>query len=87
MEAMAARIPILARFDNNLINVLTDKETGFFFQDTNDFPDKLNEVLNMKEEDLELIKDNALKSIEPFSEQAFYKNIMEVYNRGIRRNW
>ena len=87
MEAMAARVPILARFDNNLINVLADKETGFFFQDTDDFPDKLNEISNMKKEDLEIIKDNALKSIEPFSEEAFYKNIMGVYNRAIRRNW
>lgn len=87
MEAMAAKIPILARFDNNLINVINDNETGFFFQDIEDFPDKLNSILNKDKKELGYIIDNAFASIEPFSENVFYDNIMGVYNRAIKRNW
>lgn len=86
MEAMAGRIPILCRYDNNLINVINDKVTGFFFIDEDDFKDKLNEVLSLSKEEIDKVRENAINSISPFSDESFYNNIMEVYKRAIRRN-
>ncbi len=87
MESMAAHIPILCRYDNNLVDVITNKVTGFFFEDVYDFKDKLDEVLSMKKEDLNEVTIKAYDSIEKFSDNTFYKNIMEVYKRAIRKNW
>lgn len=87
MEAMAAHIPILCRYDNNLVNVINNKVTGFFFEDVNDFEGKLHEVLLMNKDEIEEICKNAYNSISQFSDNTFYNNIMEVYKRAIRKNW
>lgn len=87
MESMAARIPILCRFDNNLVNVITNKVTGFFFEDTIDFKDKLHEVLALNKDEINKVVEAAYGSISQFSEATFYNNIMEVYKRAIRKNW
>ncbi len=87
MEAMAGHTVILCRYDNNLVGVINDKISGFFFNDIDDFNIKLEEVLEMSKEELDKIRDNAYKSIDTFSESNFYKNIIEVYSRAIRRSW
>lgn len=87
MEAMSARVPILCRFDNSLVGVVNNNVNGFFFQDENDFKERLTYVLSIDKNTMEIVKDNALKSIEKYSEKTFYENVIEVYNRAIRRNW
>lgn len=87
MEAMASSVPVLCRFDNNLVGVINNNKTGFFFVDEKDFADKLNEVLHLSTHELEQICSNALETIDRFSEKAFYMNIIEVYKRAIRRYW
>ena len=87
MEAMAGRVVILCRYDNNLANVINDKVNGFFFNDNSDFASKLEYLLSMSKEELDVIRENAFKSIDLFSEKNFYNNIIEVYKRAIRRSW
>lgn len=87
MEAMASSVPVLCRFDNNLVGIINNNKTGFFFVDEKDFSDKLNEVLHLSSSELDLICNNALETIDKFSEKAFYLNIIEVYKRAIRRYW
>ena len=87
MEAMASSLLVLCRFDNNLVGVIDNNKTGFFFQDINDFSNKLDYVLNLDESAKDKIKQNAFNSIDAFSEKTFYNNIIEVYKRAIRRNW
>ena len=87
MEAMASHLPVLCRFDNNLVGVIDSNKTGFFFIDEIDFGEKLNYVLNLEEETLNKVKENAYNSIDCFSEKRFYINIIEVYKRALRRSW
>ncbi len=87
MEAMASDLLVLCRFDNNLVGVIDNNKTGFFFQDVDDFKDKLHYVLSLKKEESNLIKKSAFDSIDRFSEKTFYNNIIEVYKRAIRRSW
>ncbi len=87
MEAMASDLLVLCRFDNNLVGVIDNNKTGFFFQDVDDFKDKLHYVLSLKKEESDLIKKSAFDSIDRFSEKTFYNNIIEVYKRAIRRSW
>ena len=87
MEAMASDLLVLCRFDNNLVGVIDNNKTGFFFQDVDDFKDKLHYVLSLNKEESDSIKKNAFDSIDRFSEKTFYNNIIEVYKRAIRRSW
>lgn len=87
MEAMASRVVILCRYDTNLLNVINNKVTGFFFKNVDDFKYKLKEIMETDKETLDTVKENAYNSIELFSSNSFYKNIMEVYKSAIRKNW
>ena len=87
MEAMASELLVLCRFDNNLVGVIDNNKTGFFFQEISDFKDKLNYVLSLSKEETDLIKKRAFESIDCFSEKTFYNNIVEVYKRALRRSW
>lgn len=87
MEAMASKVLVLARFDENLTNVIYDKETGFYFENENDFVEKLKYILSLKEKDKQRILNNAEKLIDRYSIERFYSNIMEVYKRAFRKYW
>lgn len=87
MEAMAANKIVLARFDNNLVGVINDTKTGFFFTDAKDFAVKASHILMLSEDEKKRIKEEALKLINDYSIETFYENIMEVYHRAIRANW
>ena len=87
MESMSASLPILARFDSNLIGVIEDNKSGLFFIDENDFGEKLHKMLNLDIKTKNEIINNAKEKLEPFSINRFYSNVIGVYNRAIKKNW
>ena len=87
MEAMAAGNIVLARFDNNLTGTIIDNETGFFFSNDETFVSQVEHIFNMKEEERQTILNNAYQIVDRYSIDNFYKNIMRVYNRAIRKHW
>lgn len=87
MEAMASKTIVLARFDTNLADTITDGLTGFFFTDEQSFVEKAERILSLSEQGKKDIIDNALKTVDIYSIDKFYENIMEVYNRAIKKYW
>ena len=87
MEAMAAGNIVLARFDNNLTGTIIDNETGFFFSNDETFVSQVEHIFNMNEEERQTILNNAYQIVDRYSIDNFYKNIMRVYNRAIRKHW
>ena len=87
MEAMAAELPVLARYDDNLIGTIKEGETGFFFNSEEDFAAKLGFLIDLPEEKRKKIIDAALKAIDPYSMEKFYQNAMGVYRRVWKANW
>ena len=86
-EAMAAGTIILARYDDNLTNVITDSRTGFFFTDESSFVDKLDRILSLSETERQAIIDGALKVVDEYSIEKFYENILVVYERALKKYW
>lgn len=86
-EAIASRLLCLVRFDNDLLDIIKDNETGFYFHNDNDCASLIYKIINMKEEELETIKDKAIENIKKFSIEKYYSNIMHVYEKAIRKNW
>lgn len=87
MEAMAAHRLMLCRFDENLSGVIKNNETGFFFTGTDDFGEKLEHIHNMGSEEKAKMLAAAMETVDVYSIERFYDNIMEVYHRAIRHSW
>lgn len=87
MEAMAAHLPVLARYDDNLVGAIQDGKTGFFFYEENDFEGKLRKLLLLPPDAKQRIIDAAVQAIDVYSMEHFYQNIIEVYKRVRKKNW
>ncbi len=87
MEAMAANLVVLARYDDNLKGTIKDGETGFFFYEEEDFKRKLDKIIKLKKGERKAILKAAEEANEPYSMERFYQNVTEVYRRAIKKNW
>ena len=87
MEAMAARVLVLARYDDNLTGTIKEGETGFFFFDEDGLVDKFASAINIDAQSRKRIENNALKIIDIYSMERFYENVFEVYKRVAKKNW
>lgn len=83
IEAMASGIPVLARFDSNLEDVIENEKNGYFFESE----DELVEcILTLSKQDLSLVSQNALNSSKKYSSHSFYENIMSVYQKALSKH-
>lgn len=87
IEAIASKTLVLCRFDDNLSEVIKERETGFYFSDNETFIMKLENIINMSEEEKEKIKNSAYKINRKYSLDTFYEDMLEVYKRAIRKRW
>ena len=87
IEALASSKPVLARFDSNLASLIKESENGFFFKDYTEFSNKLKKFLSIDSTYLVEMAKRCRESVEPYSLESFYQNIMEVYRGAIRRNY
>lgn len=87
MEAMAAKLYVMARYDHNLLDVISEGSTGYFFENEEEFSKKLYEVYKLYEAKDRTMVELALKSIDHYSIETFYARVMEAYNRVIKSRW
>ena len=87
LEAMAAGKLVLARYDKNLEETLIDGGTGYYFVNSDDFVEKINKIEALDDVEYYKMVETCLKQAEKFSSNRFYHNIMEVYERAIRKMW
>ena len=87
MEAMAAGKIVLARFDSNLTGTIVNGKTGFFFTDDGSFVSQVEKIFSLTKEQKNAIVKEASDTLEMYSIEKFYDNIMRVYQRAIRKYW
>lgn len=87
MEAMASKLFVLARYDHNLLDVIKDGQTGFFFETKEEFSSKLYEVYNLHKKNETKLLENALKSIDSYSIETFYERVIGAYKHAIKQCW
>ncbi|HOF65374.1 MAG TPA: glycosyltransferase [Bacilli bacterium] len=87
MEAMAAYKLLLCCYDDNLINVIKDGVTGFFFDSEIDFGDKVKKVINLSNEEMEKMLDAAFELADEYSIERFGSRMEHVYERALRNSW
>ncbi len=87
MEAMASGVIVLARFDSNLADTIADGQTGFFFTNEESFVEKAERIFALSKSAKEQIIKQAYETVDMYSIDKFYDNIMEVYNRALKKFW
>lgn len=87
MEAMAASLVLLCRYDDTLKGTIQDKQNGFFFFDQEDMANKIEKVISLSAQEKEEIVKNAIDGLSPYSLETFYERIHHVYERAIKKNW
>ena len=87
MEAMASGAIVLARFDTNLADTIVDGQTGFFFTDETSFVEKAERIFGLSPEAKQKIIKQSFDKVDQYSIERFYDNIMEVYNRALKKFW
>ncbi|MBU3179899.1 glycosyltransferase family 4 protein [Clostridium psychrophilum] len=77
-EAMAAQIPVVAKYDKNLDGIIEDKINGRVFYKDEELDGILYKVLMDKEESKSMVK-NAYDGIEPLSSKCFGESVEKIY--------
>ena len=83
IEAMASGLPLFARRDEVLDQLLVPEETGWFFKDAEDFPDLVAEFAAMDAESRAKMKQACLDKTVPYSSDTFAARAEEVYKHAI----
>ncbi|MCL2573050.1 MAG: glycosyltransferase family 4 protein [Defluviitaleaceae bacterium] len=82
VEAMAAGLPVIAKFDTSIEKLVRNNETGYTFHDDNDLPQLVVNALTNKVE-RERITATALSSIHHLSSQKYGQNVAKLYQEVI----
>ncbi|MEC9492531.1 glycosyltransferase family 4 protein [Flexistipes sp.] len=77
IEALASGLPVIAKYDSNLENVVEDKYNGCFFDSDSELPEVVLQAVSAN--DLTLWRNNAVKSAEKFSDTAFGQKVEKLY--------
>lgn len=79
-EAMASKLPVVAKYDTNLDGVVEDGVNGKFFRQDGELADILVELLLNRDLSGKIV-DNAYEMIEPLSSSYFGRSVEEVYSK------
>lgn len=86
IEAMAAGLPVIARYDECLKSVLIEGCTGYTFASDGEFTEKLLLYYKNSKEKKAEMKFEALAKAAEFSLETFGESILKVYYRAIKKN-
>jgi 1,2-diacylglycerol 3-alpha-glucosyltransferase len=78
-EAMASRIPVLVKYDNNISDLFEDMVDCLYFYKDAQIGQKIEE-LSDKKEFLQTLTRNAGQKIAEYSEDLFIDKILRIYN-------
>lgn len=81
IEAMAASLPVLARYDKNLDGIINHGQNGFFFKDEKELAQEVEKMLDL---DLTSMKEQAYQDSRQYSSEVFYERIKMVYDAAIK---
>lgn len=85
IEAMAAGLPVIARHDDCLSDVLIDGVTGFEFTDQDQLVDAVLRCYKLSKEAYSQMSQNCMKKASEYSLETFGKNVEDVYYQAIAR--
>ena len=83
IEALASGLPLFARYDDVLADLIIEEETGWYFKDEEELADRILNFVELDDERIEKIKDKCISHVASYSSEVFYNRILETYERVI----
>lgn len=83
IEALSSGLPIFARHDEVLEDLIDEGKSGYFFADEDDFADKVLAFFAMNEEDVKIMREYATSKVGCYDCHGFYLAVMRVYEEAI----
>lgn len=83
IEALASGLPLFARKDEVLENLLLEGKTGWYFKDENDLCEALLRFAKYDNSMLQAMKDDCLSVVKPYSSSDFGEKVEAVYKKTI----
>lgn len=81
IEAMASGLPILARNDKVISDLVIDDETGYCFDDKETLVEAINKFFNLSTLEKIQMASNAKEKVQIFDRNNYAKNMIKVYER------
>lgn len=84
IEAMASELPLFARYDDVLSDLVIDQETGFIFDDALSFSQKVTKWLELDDAQQLALKKNAKMKVEKYDRRIFADSVLSVYQQALK---
>ena len=85
VEAMSAEVPIVAKYDKNLDDMLKNNVNGLIFYNNEELLEKIMQLLNNKDYTNRLLK-KAVKDAEKISAENFAQNVLALYRKFVYKD-
>ena len=83
IEALASGLVVFARPDDVLTDLVIENETGFLFNNTQEFADKLIAFSEMSQAEKEVMYQQAMQKANIYDSRVFGEKVLEVYQYAI----
>ncbi|MBS3990463.1 MAG: RecX family transcriptional regulator [Erysipelothrix sp.] len=85
IEALASGLPVFARKDDVLDELVFDQETGFYFADAREFAKNVDAYTKLSVQEKANIENNTQRVVEKFDRLTFAKKVSETYELAMKR--
>lgn len=83
IEALACGLPVFARYDDVLKDLVIEEDSGFLFETPQEFADKLTDFMHRSDEERKVFSKRALEKIVKYDSKVFYSKVLSVYYQAI----
>lgn len=83
IEALASGLPVFARYDDVLTEIVIEDETGYYFSTPEEFANKVERYLSLSNDKKHEFSKKAINHVKPYDCQDFYEKIIHVYKIAI----
>ena len=83
IEALASHLPVFARPDDVLTDLVIEGESGYLFQTPQEFAQKVEHFLAMPQEEQAQMRKQARQKVNRYDGNMFYTKVLSVYYQAI----
>ena len=83
IEALACGLPVFARYDDVLKDLVIEEDSGFLFETPQEFAEKLTDFMHRSAEERKAFSRRALSKIVKYDSRVFYSKVLSVYYQAI----
>ena len=83
IEALACGLPVFARYDDVLKDLVIEEDSGFLFETPQEFAEKLTDFMHRSAKERKAFSRRALSKIVKYDSRVFYSKVLSVYYQAI----